>query len=60
MSGKLIFFKAEDDLLQRRLTRRNERGYEDANQLPVTQELLRTFIDRFEEPANEGEEVLET
>lgn len=40
-----------------RLRERNERS--DANAFPVSEEMLRDHIERFEEPDNEGEEVIQ-
>lgn len=55
---KLLYFKAAPDLLQKRLAARNDAQYEGANQLPVTDEMLEAFAERFEEPSNEGEEIV--
>lgn len=54
---KLLYFKASNELLTERLEKRNKR--QDANAFPVTIEMLRDSIERFEEPYNEGEIVVE-
>jgi len=54
---KLIYLKASPEVLQRRLKARNKRT--DANAFPVTEEMLNNFIARFEEPTNEGEEIIQ-
>ncbi len=53
---RLIYLKASPDVLMRRLRERNKRT--DANAFPVTEEMLRNFIARFEEPYREGEEII--
>lgn len=53
---KLIYLKASPETLLRRLKERNKRT--DANAFPVTEKMLRSYIERFEEPKNEGEEIL--
>ncbi len=40
-----------------RLKERNKRT--DANAFPVTEEMLLGYIERFEEPNNEGEEIIQ-
>ena len=52
---KLLYFKAEPPTLMRRLQARSRRS--DANALPVTREMLLSFVEEFEEPVGEGEEV---
>lgn len=54
---KLIYLKASPEILMRRLKERNKRT--DANAFPVTEEMLQGFIERFEEPHNEGEEIIQ-
>lgn len=54
---KLIYLKANPELLMTRLKERNKRT--DANAFPVTEEMLLSYIERFEEPNNEGEEIIE-
>lgn len=51
---RLLYFPVERDELLRRLV---ERG--DANALVVTPEALDDFFARFEEPQDEGEEIVE-
>ena len=54
---KLIYLKAGPELLMGRLKERNKRT--DANAFPVTEEKLQAYIERFEEPNNEGEEIIQ-
>jgi len=54
---RLMYLKAGPGLLMRRLGERNKRT--DANAFPVTEEKLDEYIARFEEPDNEGEEVIQ-
>jgi predicted kinase len=54
---KLLYLKASPEVLLRRLKQRNKRT--DANAFPVTEKMLRNFIERFEEPDNEGERIFE-
>lgn len=54
---RLIYLKASPEVLMNRLRERNKRT--DANAFPVTEEMLRNFIARFEEPHGEGEEIIE-
>ena len=54
---KLIYLKATPEILLKRLKERNNRT--DANAFPVSEEKLREYIERFEEPLNEGEEVIQ-
>lgn len=54
---RLLYFPVKRDELLRRLVERNERG--DANALVVTPEALDDFVARFEEPQDEGEEIVE-
>lgn len=53
---KLIYLKASPDVLMKRLKQRNKRT--DANAFPVTEQKLREYIERFEEPINEGETII--
>jgi len=53
---KLIYLKASPEVLIDRLRKRNK--CTDANAFPVTEEMLKDSIHRFEEPSNEGEEVV--
>ncbi len=53
---KLIYFKADPEFLMKRLYERNK--LTDANALTVTEPMLQDFIARFEEPVNEGEEII--
>jgi predicted kinase len=54
---KLIYLKASPEVLMSRLKERNQRT--DANAFPVTEQKLREYIKRFEEPNGEGEEIIE-
>ncbi|HVC36032.1 MAG TPA: ATP-binding protein [Candidatus Dormibacteraeota bacterium] len=54
---KLIYLKASPEILMRRLKERNKRT--DANAFPVSEEMLSGYIERFEEPKNEGEEIIQ-
>ncbi|MFF9346533.1 AAA family ATPase [Streptomyces sp. NPDC014734] len=54
---RLLYFPVEHDELLHRLAERNER--EDANALVVTPEALDDLFARFEEPQDEGEEIVE-
>ncbi len=54
---RLFYFKAEPEVLRRRLAERNRRT--DANALTVTQDMLTGFLARFEAPRGEGELVLD-
>lgn len=53
---KLIYFKAEPSLLADRIDKRN--GRSNANAFPITKDMLLDFVQRFEEPRNEGEFVI--
>ena len=53
---RLLYFPVDLDLLIQRLHERNQRA--DANALTVTTDALNDFYDRFEEPHNEGEEII--
>lgn len=54
---QLLYFKADKDTLLERLEQRNERN--DANAIYVTPTMLDDFIARFEEPQDEGEQIIE-
>jgi predicted kinase len=54
---KLIYLKASPEVLVKRLRERNKQTH--ANAFPVTEEKLQEYIERFEEPMNEGEEVIQ-
>lgn len=54
---KLVYLKASPEVLINRLKERNKRT--DANAFPVTEKMLQDYIERFEEPNNEGEEIIE-
>jgi predicted kinase len=54
---QLLYFPVTRDELLRRLTERNRR--QDPNALTVTTAALDEFIDRFEPPVNEGEEIIQ-
>ena len=53
---KLIYLKASPEVLMIRLRARNNRT--DANAFPVTEDMLLSYIERFEEPDNEGETII--
>jgi predicted kinase len=54
---RLLYLKADRDLLLQRLADRRGRG--DPNAMPLTPSDLEDFITRFEEPTDEGEEPVE-
>ena len=54
---RLFYFKAEPEVLRRRLAERNRRA--DANALTVKEDMLTGFLARFEAPSGEGEVVLD-
>ncbi len=54
---RLIYFKADPELLRRRLAERNRRS--DANALTVTEAMLADFLARFEAPTGEGQVVVD-
>jgi predicted kinase len=54
---RLLYFKVDREVLGQRLADRNRRA--DANALTVTPTALEDFIARFEEPADEGEELVQ-
>lgn len=54
---KLIYLKVHPDDLRERLKIRNKRF--DANAFPITEEILTTYLNGFEEPKGEGEIVIE-
>lgn len=53
---KLIYLKASPEVLLRRLKERNKLTH--ANAFPVSEEKLQEYIARFEEPNDEGEEII--
>lgn len=53
---QLLYFKAEPSVLRSRLARRNL--HSDANALTVSDDMLESFIARFEAPRGEGERVI--
>lgn len=55
-SWRLIYLKVDKAELLRRLVARNSRT--DANALTVTPEALEEFFTRFDEPRDEGEEIV--
>jgi predicted kinase len=55
---RLLYFKVDREVLARRLAERHRR--EDANALAVTPSALGDFIARFDEPVDEGEELVDT
>jgi hypothetical protein len=54
---RLLYFKADPEVLIRRLAERNRR--DDANALAVTPSAVEDFIARFDEPLDEGEELVD-
>jgi predicted kinase len=54
---RLLYFKVDPEVLRQRLADRNRRG--DANALKVTPSALEDFIARFDEPVDEGEELVQ-
>lgn len=54
---RLLYFRASREVLWRRLEIRNQTP--GVNAVPVSQELLGTFIEWFEEPDGEGEEIID-
>lgn len=54
---RLIYFKTSPKVLKERLSLRNKRT--DANAVNITEAMLDAFIAKFEEPAQEGEEIIE-
>ena len=55
---RLLYFKADHEVLTQRLAERNRR--DDANALAVTPSALEDFIARFDEPCDEGEELVDS
>lgn len=53
---RLLYFNAPVDVLQQRLSERNQRN--DANALPVTNAEIVEFVSWFEVPSGEGEELI--
>jgi predicted kinase len=56
-SWRLLYFKVEPEVLRQRLADRNRRA--DANALKVTPSALEDFMARFDEPVDEGEELVQ-
>jgi predicted kinase len=56
-SWRLLYLKVDREVLGQRLADRNRRA--NANALTVTPSALEDFIARFEEPAGEGEELVQ-
>lgn len=54
---KLIYFKVDPALLADRIEKRNKHG--DANAFSISSDMLRDFVQRFEEPCLEDEFVIE-
>jgi predicted kinase len=54
---RLLYFKVDPEVLLQRLTDRNRRS--DANAMPLLPTDLKDFIARFEEPMDEGEELVQ-
>jgi predicted kinase len=54
---KLLYFRADSELLAARLEKRNKQHH--ANAFPVNKDMLCNFMTRFEEPRNEGETIIE-
>ena len=55
---RLLYFKADRQVLVQRLAERNRR--DDANGLAVTPSALEDFFARFDEPVDEGEELVDS
>lgn len=55
---RLLYFRASRDVLLSRLADRNARAQDDASALMITPEALDDFFRRFDEPHDEGEEIL--
>jgi predicted kinase len=55
---RLLYFKADRQVLVQRLAERNRR--DDANGLAVTPSALEAFFARFDEPVDEGEELVDS
>jgi predicted kinase len=55
---RLLYFKVDPEVLVQRLSERNRR--DDANALAVTPSALEDFIARFDEPVDEGEELVDS
>jgi predicted kinase len=55
---RLLYFKVDREVLSQRLAERNRR--DDANALAVTPSALADFIARFDEPREEGEELIDS
>jgi predicted kinase len=54
---RLLYFQVDPEVLRQRLADRNRRA--DANALMVTPSALEDFIARFDEPVDEGEELVQ-
>jgi predicted kinase len=54
---RLLYLRVDPEVLRQRLADRNRRG--DTNALMVTPSALEDFIARFQEPVDEGEELVE-
>jgi predicted kinase len=55
---RLVYLRASLELLRQRLAARNDR--QDANAaFPITDEVLQRYLAGFEEPRDEGEEIIE-
>jgi predicted kinase len=55
---RLLYFKVDPEVLVWRLADRNRR--EDANALAVTPSALEDFVARFDEPLDEGQELVDS
>lgn len=55
---RLLYFKASREVLLSRLVERNARAEQDGSVLMITPEALEDFFGRFDEPVEEGEEIL--
>jgi predicted kinase len=55
---RLLYFKADWQVLVQRLAERNRRDH--ANALAVTPSALEDFFARFDEPVDEGEELVDS
>jgi predicted kinase len=56
---RLVYLKAEDAVLRRRLAERNRRSLDDPNALRIGDRHYAEFTTRFDPPAGEGEEIVD-
>jgi predicted kinase len=55
----LVYFRADGDVLWRRIRERRERGVDADSALEISRELLDAYLAGFEAPVGEGEVVVE-